>query len=105
MAVGRSVSIAQFLECMRIRPRFHAPVRTMPLNVRIRFLLYPAQRIRAACAIGENRSNSRIGSEFLVEPFAESTQAERIAKDQYREIARRISRTWSALSKRRNGDA
>src|SRR4029077_6536350 len=102
MAAGRSVSIAHFLNGMRIRPRFNAPVTTMRLNVRIRFLFQPAQRIRAACAIGENRFHPRIGPEFLVEPFAESAQPERVAEYQHREIARWISRGWSALSQRRN---
>src|SRR6266511_2911094 len=105
MAPGHSVGIVQFLDRMRIRQRFNAPVTTMRLNVRIRFLFQPAQRIRAACAIGENRFHPRIGPEILVEPLAESTQSERIAEYQHREIARRISRSWSVLSKRRDSDA
>ena len=105
MAARHSVSIVQFLDGMRIRLRFNAPVTTMRLNVREGFLFQPTQGIRAARAIRENRFHPRISPEFLVEPFAESTQPERIAEYQYREIARRISRSWSVLSKRRNSDA
>src|SRR6266511_2790760 len=105
MAARHSVSIVQFLGGMRIWLRLDAPVTTMRLNVRIGFLFQPAQGIRAACAIGENRFYPRIGAEFLVEPFAESTQSERIAEYQYREIAWWIRRSWSVLSKRRDSDA
>ena len=98
MAARHSVNIAQFLDRMRIRQRFNAQVTTMCLNMRIGFLFQPAQRICAACAIGENRFYPRIAPEFLVEPLAESAQRERIAEYQYREIARWLRRSWSALS-------
>ena len=75
MAARFSVSIALFLHAMRIRLRFDGPVTAMRLNVREGFLFQPTQRIRAARAIGENRFHPRIGSEFLVEAFAESAQS------------------------------
>jgi hypothetical protein len=46
----------------------------MRLTVREWFLFQPAQRVRAACAIGENRFHPWIGAKFLVEAFAESAQ-------------------------------
>src|SRR5204863_5015938 len=50
MTARCSVSIAQFLDGVRIRPRFDAPVTTMRLNVREWFLFQPAQWIRGARA-------------------------------------------------------
>jgi hypothetical protein len=42
------------------------------LNMREWFLFQPTQRVRPACAIGENRFHPWIGAKFLVEPLTES---------------------------------
>src|SRR5438552_3512768 len=88
---SHAVDVLQFSRTTRT-VRLDANESAMRLDVRVRPLLEPAQRIRSTSDVGKRALHPRIFPEPFVEAFSKSAQSQRVAQNQDVDAFRRGGR-------------